>query len=99
MKPLRCCCAQTSEVVKRFYACLEAKEDYSDDAWRAWQTSHPSVLQDGPPSATQQLTAWQGGRAGRGGRSGGGGGGCFKCVRALPCLPRVTSRIRFPPCC
>ncbi|CAL8463664.1 g3198 [Coccomyxa elongata] len=78
-------CAKTSEVVKRFYACLEAGEEYSDDAWREWQTKLPSLLQEGPPAPSSQPE--QGAANGRGyGRRGGGGGGgrgnCFKCGEA-----------------
>lgn len=65
--------------MKRFYACLEAGEEYSDDAWREWQTKHPSLLQEGPPAPSSQPQ--QGAGNGRGyGRGGGGGrGNCFKC--------------------
>ena len=37
-------CTQTSAVVKRFYACLEAGEAYRDsEEWQKWQLVHPSL--------------------------------------------------------
>lgn len=73
--------------MKKFYQCLAAGEEYSDDAWRLWQTKHPSQLQDGPPQGSSQAQegAYGYGRGGRGGSRGGGGGGagrgnCFKCA-------------------
>ncbi len=85
-------CVQTSEVVKKFYQCLAVGEEYSDDAWRQWQTKHPSQLLDGPPQMGSQGQDGYG-RGGRGGYRGGGGGGgggggrgsCFKCGRGLFC--------------
>ncbi|KAK9815272.1 hypothetical protein WJX72_000940 [[Myrmecia] bisecta] len=62
-------CVKTSQIVKRFYQCLESGEEYEDGAWEEWQKHQPSEL----------AAAGTSGPGGAGAASGQRGGACFKC--------------------
>lgn len=64
---------QVSKVVQKFYECLMRGEEYTDDAWQVWESSHPADVAAKSPS--------KGGAATGAGR----GGNCYKYIPQLHC--------------